>query len=80
MSIPNSKMNGIHLFGLHLKQLNHFRENLNGMARIYKPFKDLARQMQIIQNKSISNDFFLDFDTRVHSNFNLQDKVELNEL
>ncbi|RIB02653.1 hypothetical protein C2G38_2227254 [Gigaspora rosea] len=53
MSIPNSKMNGIYLFGLHLKQLNHFRENLNGTARIYKPFKDLTRQMQIIRNKSI---------------------------
>ncbi|CAG8810495.1 14613_t:CDS:2, partial [Gigaspora margarita] len=80
MSIPNSKMNGIHLFGLHLKQLNRFRENLNDTARIYKPFKDLTRQMQIIRNKSMSNDLFLDFETRVHSNFNSQDKVELNEL
>ncbi|RIB07130.1 hypothetical protein C2G38_2215361 [Gigaspora rosea] len=61
MSIPNSKMNGIHFFGLHLKQLNHFRENLNGTARIYKPFKDLTRQMQIIRNKSISNDLFFRF-------------------
>ncbi|CAG8550920.1 11676_t:CDS:2, partial [Scutellospora calospora] len=45
-NIVSFKMNGIYLFELHLKQINHFRENCN-RTRIYKPFKDLTRQMQI---------------------------------
>ncbi|CAG8615927.1 9068_t:CDS:2, partial [Scutellospora calospora] len=74
-----SKMNGVHLFGLQLKQLRYIREKQREKIKI-KPFADLTNRMQIIRNKNMGINLFLDFKNQIKHNYHLQDNVKLQEL
>ncbi|KAF0508698.1 hypothetical protein F8M41_018715 [Gigaspora margarita] len=76
--ISKSTMNGVHLFGLQLKQLRYIREKQK--EKKLKPFADLSNRMQVIRNKNMGINLFADFENQIKHNYHSQDDVKLHEL
>ncbi|CAG8691504.1 6328_t:CDS:2 [Cetraspora pellucida] len=79
--LPDSRMNGIYLFGLQLIQIKLVRENsMKKHKNVIKPFGDITRQMQFTRNKNFSMNILPGIESQIKQYFAAEDKVTINEL